>query len=174
MEKINIFRAAIRDPNMPKNKEQFALRFRVLYANAMSISSYICNNHDRGGNDTEIRFFDKGTNTHKLWDTDLVEWNTRNEDVWLNELGPLVTRETAQDASGGTVEDWATESLLTARKAYDGPGTGQRIKPGQKLAREYFDQNLPVVRERMYQAGVRLAEVLNWCFEQGDNARTDS
>jgi hypothetical protein len=45
------------------------------------------------------------------------------------------------------------------------PQTGGRIKPGQKLGALYFDEQLPVVRHRLYQAGVRLAMVLNECFE---------
>jgi hypothetical protein len=36
-----------------------------------------------------------------------------------------------------------------------------RIKPGTKLADVYQDQNLAVVRQRLYQAGTRLAMVLN-------------
>ena len=32
------------------------------------------------------------------------------------------------------VEDWATESLLAARQAYQAPETGKRMKSGQKLA----------------------------------------
>ncbi len=34
----------------------------------------------------------------------------------------------------GTVEEWAMESLLAARQAYQVPETGKRLKPGQKLA----------------------------------------
>ena len=64
----------------------------------------------------------------------------------------------------GTVEDWATESLLAARQAYQVPETGMRLKPGQKLADAYLEANLPVVRRRLYQAGVRLAWVLNEAF----------
>jgi hypothetical protein len=33
----------------------------------------------------------------------------------------------------GTVEVWATESLLTARGAYQDAVTGARLKPGTKL-----------------------------------------
>jgi len=44
------------------------------------------------------------------------------------------------------------------------PTTGQRIKSGEKLAKPYFDANLPVVRRRLYQRGVRLAMVLNEAF----------
>jgi hypothetical protein len=45
------------------------------------------------------------------------------------------TPEARQKAEGGTAEDWATESLLAAREAYQDPGTGRRMKPGTKLAR---------------------------------------
>jgi hypothetical protein len=67
---------------------------------------------------------------------------------------------------GGTVEDWATESLLAARHAYQDPVTGKRIKPGAKLGEQYHEQKIPAVRQRLYQAGVRLAWVLNEAFPE--------
>ena len=45
-------------------------------------------------------------------------------------------------AMKGTVEEWATESLLAARAAYVVPGTEARIKSGQKLAKSYQDAQL--------------------------------
>jgi hypothetical protein len=41
------------------------------------------------------------------------------------------------------------------------PETGALIKPGRRLGDEYQAENLPVVRRRLYQGGVRLAMVLN-------------
>jgi hypothetical protein len=65
---------------------------------------------------------------------------------------------------GGTPEDWATESLLAARDAYQDPTTGKRIKSGTKLGDAYYNANLPVARQRMAQAAARLAWVLNEAF----------
>jgi hypothetical protein len=42
--------------------------------------------------------------------------------------------------------------------------TGLRLKSGQKLADAYLNANVPVVRRRRYQAGVRQAMVLNDVF----------
>jgi hypothetical protein len=53
-----------------------------------------------------------------------------------------------------------------AREAYQVPETGQRLKPGQKLAELYHAKNLPVVRERLVKAAVRLAFVLNEAFPE--------
>jgi len=69
-----------------------------------------------------------------------------DEDFWLADLAPLDTPANRGAAMGGTVEDWATESLLAARAAYQVPETGKRLKPGQKLADSYQEANLPVVR----------------------------
>jgi hypothetical protein len=66
----------------------------------------------------------------------------------------------------GTVEDWATESLLLAKAAYQVPETGKRLKSGQKLGDAYLNTHLPVVRKRLYQASVRLATVLNETFPE--------
>ena len=91
----------------------------------------------------------------------MIERVSKDEDFWLTDLAALDTPEGRQEAMRGTVEDWATESLLAARAAYNVPETGQRLKPGQKLGDRYVEANLPVVRQRMYRAGVRLAHVLN-------------
>jgi hypothetical protein len=74
------------------------------------------------------------------------------------------TPEARQAAQGGSVEDWATESLRAAREAYQDPKTSQRIKPGAKLADEYQARSLLVAKQRLYQAGARLAWVLNEVF----------
>ncbi len=82
----------------------------------------------------------------------------------MADLGQLDTPDSRQEAMRGTVEDWATESLLAARQAYQVPETGERLKSGQKLGDAYLEANLPVVRRRLYQGGVRLAMVLNEAF----------
>jgi nuclease S1 len=68
-------------------------------------------------------------------------------------------------------EQWATESLLAAREAYRVPGTDKRLKSGQKLADEYYTANLPVARQRLCQAGLRLAMVLNEAFPENQPRR---
>jgi hypothetical protein len=78
----------------------------------------------------------------------------------------LASPEAIKEAEKGTVEDWATESLLAACAAYYDPVRGERLKAGAKLGQEYFDLNLPIVKQRMFRAGVRLATVLNEVFAE--------
>jgi hypothetical protein len=165
VDKINELRATLKDPNKTKEEKRFALRFLIHCVEDMHMPMHVGDNHDRGGNDTQVRFFDKGTNMHRLWDSDMIERFSKDEDAWLKDLAILESPQASADAGKGEVEDWATESLLAARAAYVVPEIGGRIKPGQKLGALYFDERLPVVRHRLYQAGVRLANVLNEAFD---------
>ncbi len=89
-----------------------------------------------------------------------------NEDRWLDDLIAMDTDEARKTAQAGTVQDWATESLLAAWQAYQDPATGQRIKPGARLGDAYQEASLLVAKRRLYQAGARLAIVLNEVFPE--------
>ena len=102
---------------------------------------------------------------HSLWDGGLLTRMSNDEGYWLKALSVLPSSQTPDTTAAGTVEDWATESLLAAREGYVDPITGQRIKSGTKLGLDYHSKNIPVVKERMYLAGIRLARVLNKYFE---------
>jgi len=108
-----------------------ALRFLIHFIEDMHQPCHVGDNTDRGGNDTQVQFFDRGTNMHSLWDGGMLA-RMRNEEVyWLKELTVLPSSQMPEDAAAGTVEDyWATESLLAAREAFVDPATGQRIKSG--------------------------------------------
>jgi hypothetical protein len=166
VDKIKEFKATLKDKSKPAKERQRALRFLIHFVEDMRMPMHVGDNHDRGGNSTQVRWFDQGTNMHSLWDGGILTRFTSSEDEWLKELTALPSPQSPYDASAGRVEDWATESLLAAREAYVNPTEhGRRIKSGDKLGKEYYDRNLPVAKERLYKAGVRPAKVLNECLE---------
>jgi hypothetical protein len=164
--KIDEFRLTVRDKSKKLEVRRFALRFLVHCVEDLHMPMHVGDNHDRGGNHTQVRFYDCGTNMHKLWDSDLIERVRHDEEAWPKDLAALDTPENRDVAMRGTVEDWATESLHAVRAAYVVPETGQRLKPGQKLGDRYVEANMPVVRQCLYRAGVRLADVLNEAFAE--------
>jgi nuclease S1 len=165
VEKIKEFMATVEDKTKPVEERRFALRFLIHCIEDMHQPCHVGDNHDRGGNDTQVQFFDRGTNMHALWDGGLLERMSREEDYWLRELTALPMSQAPENSAAGTVEAWATESLLAAREAYVDPATGLRIKSGAKLGLDYHNKNMPVAKERMYRAAMRLARVLNECLE---------
>jgi hypothetical protein len=164
VDKIAEFRAILKDSSRSVEDRRFALRFLLHLIGDLHQPCHVGDNHDKGGNLTQVRWFDRGSNMHRVWDTGIIERAGGTEDFWLAELAELDTVETRAAWMSRTVEDWATESLFLARAAYEIPGTDQRIKSGQKLGNEYQAKHLPVVRRRLCQAAMRLAMVLNEAF----------
>jgi nuclease S1 len=166
VDKIHDFKVILEDPARSVEDRRFALRFLIHCVEDLHMPLHVGDNNDKGGNRTQVRFFDEGTNMHRLWDSQIIERVSDKEDFWLTDLAALDTAENRAAWMRGSVEDWATESLLAARQAYQVPETGRRLKPGQKLADAYHAANLPVARRRLYQGGVRLALVLNQVFAE--------
>ena len=81
--------------------------------------------------------------------------------LWLRELNALATPQMAAAWSKGSVEEWATESLVEARRAYCLPGTDKLITSGTKLGEEYCRFALPIIQLRLAKSAVRLAVTLN-------------
>jgi hypothetical protein len=90
-----------------------------------------------------------GSNMHRVWDSGIIERAGTTEEFWLDNLAELDTAESRTAWMTGTVEDWATESLLATREAHLIPGTDKRLRSGQKLGDEYQGKHLPVVRRRL-------------------------
>ena len=149
VDKINEFRETLKDKSKSVEDRRFALRFLIHCVEDLHMPMHVGDNHDRGGNDTQVRYFDRGINMHSLWDGGIIARMSKEEEYWLKEFTVLPSSQTPDTATAGTVKDWATESLLAAREAYVDPASGQRINPGAKLGLDYHNKNLPVVGENV-------------------------
>ena len=159
--KIRELKLVLKDRSKPVEERRQALRFLVHFVEDLHMPLHVGENHDKGGNLLQVRFFDRGSNLHSVWDSGIIAHAEPSDDQWLGMLVEVDTDAARADAQKDTVEDWATESLLAAREAYQDPATGQRRKPGAKLGDPYQAKSLPVAKRRLYQAGARLALVLN-------------
>jgi hypothetical protein len=163
--KIEHFRAVLADRRAPRRERQRALLFLVHLVEDVHQPLHVGDHEDRGGNLTQIQFLGAGTNLHRMWDTDLIDAVSRNESAWVERIVPLLTPENVAAWSRSNAEDWATESLLEARKAYYFPdGTRRPIASGTRLESDYVTFARPILELRLAQAGVRLANELNALF----------
>ena len=154
----------LKDPHSGKLQKHQALKFLVHFIEDLHQPMHVGDNGDRGGNDLQLRFFDVGTNLHRIWDTQIIERYSGDEERWFRELRPAVQQRSVAKWSTGTVIDWANESLAIAKMAYRVPGTDQLLKPGTKLGNDYCGFALPIVRQQLAKAGLRVAWMLNEIF----------
>lgn len=107
---------------------------------------------DRGGNDIKIVWFRTDTNLHRVWDSDMID-DTKLSYTELAESFAKPTVTQIQAWQKANVRDWANESISYRPQVYD-YGNGRL---GYQYSYKYFS----IARERMLQAGIRLAGILN-------------
>ena len=169
--KIHQYRKVLADRRAPRADRARALLFFVHFVEDVHQPLHVGDRNDRGGNNTQVQFFNEGVNLHRLWDTTMINGASRDEREWVRQIEPLLTPEHVADWSRGDVEAWADESLAAAKKAYHDPRNPARlIASGDQLGRDYAEAAVPIIRLRLAQAGVRLAHELNTIFATSDAA----
>jgi hypothetical protein len=108
--------------------------------------------NDRGGNDIKVTWFKTDSNLHRVWDSDMID-DTRLSYTELAESLEKPDAATLSRLQKSGVNDWVTESMSFRKQVY-------RYGNG-KLGYEYAYRNMPLVRDQLLKAGVRIAAVLN-------------
>ncbi len=162
---IKHFRKVLADKSRPKQERQRALLFLVHFVSDIHQPLHVGDNGDHGGNDTQVQFFNEGTNLHRLWDSDLIHRIGGNDRAWVDRIERAITPETVKAWSKGSVDDWADESLQVAKLAYRDPANSPRpFSSGKTLGEPYVQRVEPLLIEQMARASVRLANELNAAF----------
>jgi hypothetical protein len=107
---------------------------------------------DSGGNRVKVSWFRSDTNLHTVWDTNMIDGTKLSYTELAESLG-MPDKATMKRLQSTGVRAWATESMTYRKQVYD-VGKGN-------LSYEYSYENMPIVNQRLLEAGVRLAGVLN-------------
>ncbi|KAL0305804.1 UNVERIFIED_CONTAM: Endonuclease 1 [Sesamum radiatum] len=125
---------------------------------------------DEGGNTIVVRWYRRKTNLHHVWDNMIIEsalktfynsdLTTMIQSIQRNITEAFVEVSTQKNCKGAVCPNpYASESVnLACKFAY------RNATPGTTLGDDYFLSRLPVVEDRLAQAGVRLAALLNRIF----------
>lgn len=111
---------------------------------------------DQGGNSIKLTWFGNNTSLHTVWDSGMID-GTR---LSYTELGESLYKPNDVEVKNWQstfVRDWAKESIGYRKQVYD-IGDG---KLGYRYQYKYFS----IVRDRLAQAGVRLAGILNEIYK---------
>lgn len=155
--------AALKDKNTPLAERQFYLRFLVHLVGDIHQPMHTGHAEDRGGNSIDVKFFSELTNLHSLWDTELLE----SQNLSFSEFAAFINTQDEQLIKTyltSSPADWLKESMALSETIYQSAAPVNNARP--ELSYSYIYEQLPVAEQRLLQAGIRLAGLLNSIYDR--------
>ena len=152
-----------------KTKEDKALALKMLTHIVGDLHQPMHMGHatDLGGNRIKLKFFDRDTNLHSIWDTSLPEavhkWSYTE---WVDQLDRLPAEEETVVIfpeeyvapgvyTSGLVDVWAKETVDIASSIYD------KMPEKSRIAYDEITWSAPIIEQQLLKGGLRLAYILN-------------
>ncbi|CAM3635630.1 S1/P1 nuclease [Roseateles saccharophilus] len=172
VDKLVQFKQELADPATPTAEKTLALKFIMHFVGDIHQPLHSSDHHDKGGNGVAIEAPPSKAqgNLHAYWDTQLVQKLGSTVPVAAAAVAKLITAQNVALWSSGSIEDWAGESNARAKDtAYNFSGEKTFVDDhggvGEVLDAQYAARALPVAKEALAKAGVRLANLLNEAFK---------
>lgn len=146
--------AILKDEHTSPEDQEFYLKLLVHLVGDLHQPMHAGLAEDKGGNDFQVRWFNRGTNLHRLWDSDMIETYNMSYSELANTMVEQ-PKEWIKIKQEGSPSQWIDESHALAEQIY------KSAKIGEKLSYRYSYDHFSTVRDRLYLAGIRLARILN-------------
>ncbi|MDA9774363.1 S1/P1 nuclease [Saprospiraceae bacterium] len=146
--------SVLKDKTSSIEDQEFHLKMLVHFVGDLHQPLHVGLKEDKGGNDFQVRWFDKGTNLHRVWDSDMINHFNMSYEELADNADQLSKAEIAQIESG-SVLDWVHESQAMAKKVYASAESGDNLK--YRYMYYYFN----TLRSQLQKGGIRLAKILN-------------
>ena len=154
---INTCIANVKNENSSKEEKAFYLKMLVHLIGDLHQPMHVGRLGDKGGNDIQVQWFNRGSNLHRVWDSNLLEQNGMSYTEMSTSL-PYLDKKQKKAIQEGALLDWVEESHLIADTVYES------VEAGEKLYYRYGYVWWPSVEKQLQKGGLRLAKVLNDLF----------
>lgn len=147
----------LKDKNSSDDEKNFHLKMLVHFIGDLHQPMHIGRKEDKGGNSIQVEWFGRGTNLHRVWDTNMLDdWEMSY--LELADNADDLTKKQIEAIEKGTIVDWVNEVHLVTKEVYNS------VKVGENLRYKYSYNHFGTVRTQLQKGGIRLAKVLNDIF----------
>jgi hypothetical protein len=151
----------LKDKDVSQRKKVDALKFLVHFVGDAHQPMHVSRADDKGGNTIMLTYNSEYTNLHSIWDSKLLEQDG-------SDYKKLATK--YDNATPGQIKKWQSDPVIIwIWESYQissilyAEADALQNKP---LGKEYYDQHIPVVENRLEKAGIRLAGLLNAIYKK--------
>lgn len=147
----------VKDENSSREDKVFYLKMLIHFIGDLHQPMHVGRLGDKGGNDIQVQWFNKGSNLHKIWDANMINDFGMSYTELASNLPDLDKKQIKAIQEGGVLE-WVEESQEVANRVYES------VEVGEKLYYRYGYVWWDTVESQLQKGGLRLAKVLNGLF----------
>ena len=149
----------LKNGNLSHEDENIALRMLIHLVGDLHQPLHMGHKVDLGGNKIKIFSFNRDTNLHSYWDSEIVDFVHKwSYSEWQFQIDRASAEEEANIVAGD-VDTWAKESISIVAGIYADTPEGSRV------SYNYGAKYAPVVEQQFLKGGLRLAHLLNSIYK---------
>jgi hypothetical protein len=155
--KLNMIIAQLKNKKLEQDKKQMYLRLLIHIIGDVHQPMHTAHTADKGGNDIKLFWFNKPTNLHALWDSNMID----DEQLSYTEYANWINRSTKEQRTAlqhDEISKWLYESSQISEKLYT------ELKPEAHLSYRYTFDHIAIANQQLLKGGIRLAGILNQLF----------
>lgn len=154
---IDKFENDLKSDTSSLETKQTALKGIVHLIGDLHQPLHVGNGDDRGGNDVKLKYFYQSTNLHRVWDSQIIDGRNLSYTEWVTKINHP-SKEQVSTWQSTRPLDWANESKAMRASVYE-------IGEKKELSYRYNYDHIAEVEQRLLQAGIRLAAILNEIYK---------
>lgn len=153
----NIAKLKDKSSTMPELK--LALKMLIHLVGDMHQPMHLGRYSDRGGNKYKVKFFNRDTNLHSIWDSNILESGHKwSYSEWTDQIDRINDIQISEYTSDD-ITDWAKETYNIACEIYE------TTPEDTNISYDYIAGWTPTIEQQLLRGGIRLAYLLNSIFD---------
>ncbi len=148
----------LKDVESSNEDKAFYLKLLIHFVGDLHQPLHLGLEEDKGGNDIQVRWFNEGTNLHRVWDSNMIDSYQMTYTELTHNL-PRITKEEKQKIQNGTLLEWLEQERELTKKIY------KSAEIGEKLGYRYMYDHFSTLKSQLQKGGLRLAKILNEIFD---------
>jgi hypothetical protein len=159
---LNMYSKMVNNPKSTPADKVLAIKMIVHLIGDLHQPLHVGNGLDRGGNSVKLKYFNRTTNLHSVWDSKMIDdtkLSFTELTLWLNEK---ITKDHLKAWSNIDPLIWIKESAEMRETIYP------KDLADPSLGYKYKYEQLPKLKVQLQKSGVRIAAYLNNLLKKKD------
>ena len=158
LTRINFLSSELKNKSLEQEKKVMYLKLLIHIVGDLHQPMHTGRFEDLGGNKVQLKWFGQNTNLHRVWDSDLIDYQNLSYTEYAKSINFLDKKRLHSLQQEGATQ-WVMDSYKISEKLYAG------VKTDEKLSYKYIYDHIETANQQLLKGGVHLAALLNDIFQ---------